>query len=200
MPALVPHYRVLTWDIRRHGASRPLAGPFTLPDAVADLAAIIDSLRVSRAVMAGQSMGTYVGQEMTFRHPDRCFSPRPPDLAEGRLGGGFRLTRLGEFRLGDLAKPELIYQLTHAGLPLTSRRSGRLRPRPVDTTSLVGREQAMASWPACSRSRGATGDADRAGRGRQDPADTGRGSTSARQSPQWALPRQPASSPRARGR
>jgi len=71
MPALVPHYRVLTWDIRGHGASRPLAGPFTIPDAVADLAAILDSLRVSRAVMAGQSMGTYVGQEMTFRHPGR---------------------------------------------------------------------------------------------------------------------------------
>jgi pimeloyl-ACP methyl ester carboxylesterase len=71
MPALVSHYRILTWDIRRHGASRPLAGPFTIPDAIADLAAILDSLRASRAVMLGQSMGTYVGQEMTFRHPDR---------------------------------------------------------------------------------------------------------------------------------
>jgi len=71
VPALVPRYRVLTWDIRRHGASRPLAGPCTIPDAVAGLAAILDSLRVSRAVMLGQSMGTYVGQEMTFRHPDR---------------------------------------------------------------------------------------------------------------------------------
>jgi len=71
MPALVPHYRVLTWDIRGHGASRPLAGPFTIPDAAADLAAILDALRAGRAVMLGQSMGTYVGQEMTFRHPDR---------------------------------------------------------------------------------------------------------------------------------
>src|SRR5215470_8315442 len=66
MPALV-----LTWDIRGHGASRPLAGPFTFPDAAADLAAILDALRAGRAVMLGQSMGTYVGQEMTFRHPDR---------------------------------------------------------------------------------------------------------------------------------
>src|SRR5215475_4727524 len=38
------------------------------------------------------------------------------DLAGGRLGGGFGLRRLGEFRLRDLAEPELIYQLTHADL------------------------------------------------------------------------------------
>jgi len=200
MPAPVPHYRVLTWDIRGHGSSRPLAGPFTIPDAVADLAAILDSLRVSRAVMAGQSMGTYVGQEMTFRHPDRCFSPRPPDLAEGRLGGGFRLTRLGEFRLGDLAKPELIYQLTHAGLPtdFTPIRTAAGRGR---WTHLAGRAGAGDGKLAGTLTQpGCDGDADRPGRGRQDPADTGRGPTSARQSPQWALPRQPASSPRARGR
>src|SRR5215468_1194620 len=40
------------------------------------------------------------------------------DLVEGRLGGGFGLKRLGEFRLRDLAEPELIYQLTHADLPV----------------------------------------------------------------------------------
>jgi len=38
---------------------------------VADLTAIIGSLGAATAVMLGQSMGTYVGQEMTFRHPDR---------------------------------------------------------------------------------------------------------------------------------
>src|SRR6516225_10530606 len=39
------------------------------------------------------------------------------DLVEGRLAGGFDLQLLGEFRLRDLAEPELIYQLTHAELP-----------------------------------------------------------------------------------
>src|SRR5215475_5773607 len=39
------------------------------------------------------------------------------DLVQGRLGGGFGLKKLGEFRLRDLADPELIYQLTHADLP-----------------------------------------------------------------------------------
>jgi predicted ATPase/class 3 adenylate cyclase len=70
------------------------------------------------------------------------------DLVVGRLGGGFGLKRLGEFRLRDLAGPELIYQLTQAGLPAdfppirTGAERGP-RPLPVSTTSLVGREQAI---------------------------------------------------------
>src|SRR4029077_11059538 len=51
-------------------------------------------------------------------HGGQVLVPRATrDLAGGRLGGGFGLTRLGEFRLRDLAEPELIYQLTHADLP-----------------------------------------------------------------------------------
>src|SRR6266536_2280695 len=70
------------------------------------------------------------------------------DLVAGRLGGGFGLTRLGEFRLRDLAEPELIYQLTHAdlpaGFPPIRTVGGRgPRPLPVGTTSLVGREEAI---------------------------------------------------------
>jgi hypothetical protein len=69
------------------------------------------------------------------------------DLAGGRLGGGFGLTRLGEFRLRDLAEPELIYQLTHADLPAefppirtVAERSGNL---PVPVSSLSA---ASGSW------------------------------------------------------
>jgi predicted ATPase/class 3 adenylate cyclase len=70
------------------------------------------------------------------------------DLVAGRLGGGFGLRKLGEFRLRDLAEPELIYQLTHADLPagfppLRTGAGRGPRPLPVDPTSLVGREQAI---------------------------------------------------------
>jgi predicted ATPase/class 3 adenylate cyclase len=70
------------------------------------------------------------------------------DLVAGRLGGGFGLKRLGEFRLRDLAEPELIYQLTHADLaadfpPIHTLAERGPRPLPVGTTSLVGREQAI---------------------------------------------------------
>jgi predicted ATPase len=70
------------------------------------------------------------------------------DLVAGRLGGGFGLKRLGEFRLRDLAGPELIYQLTHADLPagfppIRTLAERGPRPLPASTTSLVGREQAV---------------------------------------------------------
>src|SRR5262249_58842602 len=70
------------------------------------------------------------------------------DLVEGRLGGGFGLKRLGEFRLRDLAEPELIYQLTHADLPagfppIVTLAGRGPRPLPVEITSLVGREEAI---------------------------------------------------------
>jgi predicted ATPase/class 3 adenylate cyclase len=70
------------------------------------------------------------------------------DLVAGRLGSGFGLKRLGEFRLRDLAGPELIYQLTHADLPpdfppIHTLAERGPRPLPGGTTSLVGREQAI---------------------------------------------------------
>jgi predicted ATPase/class 3 adenylate cyclase len=65
------------------------------------------------------------------------------DLVEGRLGAGFGLKRLGEFRLRDLAEPELIYQLTHADLPTEfppirtlTERAGNL---PLPVSSFIGR-------------------------------------------------------------
>jgi predicted ATPase/class 3 adenylate cyclase len=68
-------------------------------------------------------------------------------LVEGRLGGGFGLKRLGEFRLRDLAGPELIYQLTHADLPADfppvrtlAERTGDL---PVPVSSFIGRDREL---------------------------------------------------------
>ena len=65
------------------------------------------------------------------------------DLVAGRLGGGFGLKELGEFRLRDLAEPELIFQLTHADLPVdfppihtVAERTGNL---PLQVSSFIGR-------------------------------------------------------------
>jgi predicted ATPase/class 3 adenylate cyclase len=69
------------------------------------------------------------------------------DLAGGRLGGGFGLKPLGEFRLRDLAEPELIYQLTHADLqgdfpPIRTlaERTGNL---PLPVSSFIGRDREL---------------------------------------------------------
>src|SRR5262247_3786453 len=69
------------------------------------------------------------------------------DLVEGRLGGGFGLTRLGEFRLRDLAEPELIYQLTHAdlaaGFPPIVTLAGRSGNLPLPVSSFIGRAREL---------------------------------------------------------
>jgi predicted ATPase len=81
------------------------------------------------------------------------------DLAGGRLGGGFGLQRLGEFRLRDLAEPELIYQLTHADLPAdfpppNTVDAGNL---PVPVSSFIGRERELEqATAALSRAREVT--------------------------------------------
>jgi predicted ATPase/class 3 adenylate cyclase len=69
------------------------------------------------------------------------------DLVGGRVSGGFGLKRLGEFRLRDLAGPELIYQLTHADLPADfppirtiAERTSNL---PVPVSSFIGREREL---------------------------------------------------------
>ena len=65
------------------------------------------------------------------------------DLVAGRLGSGFGLKELGEFRLRDLAAPELIFQLTHPELlvefpPIhtVAERTGNL---PLQVSSFIGR-------------------------------------------------------------
>jgi predicted ATPase/class 3 adenylate cyclase len=74
------------------------------------------------------------------------------DLVEGRLGSGFGLKRLGEFRLRDLSQPELIYQLTHADLPAgfpplvtIAERTGNL---PVPVSSFIGRARELEQTAA----------------------------------------------------
>jgi pimeloyl-ACP methyl ester carboxylesterase len=53
VPALVSRFRVMSWDIRGHGASRPLDGSFAIPHAVDDLVAILDSVGAARASCSG---------------------------------------------------------------------------------------------------------------------------------------------------
>ena len=74
------------------------------------------------------------------------------DLVQGRLDGAFGLKRLGEFRLRDLAEPELIYQLTHADLPAdfppirtVAERTSNL---PLPVSSFIGRERELQQTAA----------------------------------------------------
>ncbi len=71
VPVLAPHYRVLTWDVRGHGQSRPAGEKFSIRLAVEDLRAIMDEQGYNEAVFVGQSMGGIIAQEMVFLYPKR---------------------------------------------------------------------------------------------------------------------------------
>jgi pimeloyl-ACP methyl ester carboxylesterase len=72
VPALLDAgYRVLVWDVRGHGESKPLGETFTILQAAEDLLAILDELGVEQAVFVGQSMGAYIAQEIAFSYPER---------------------------------------------------------------------------------------------------------------------------------
>ncbi len=71
--ALADAYRVLTWDLRWHGSSRPGGGPFSLGVLVDDLLALLERVGAAHTpiVAVGQSLGGNLAQELVFRHPAR---------------------------------------------------------------------------------------------------------------------------------
>lgn len=69
LPLVGEHFRVLAWDMRGHGLSRP--GQFSVAAAVQDLLDLLNRLQVQQAILVGHSLGGNLHQEMVFRHPER---------------------------------------------------------------------------------------------------------------------------------
>jgi pimeloyl-ACP methyl ester carboxylesterase len=69
LPLAGQQFRILAWDVRGHGLSRP--APFVLQSAVEDLLAILDRMQVKQAVFVGHSMGGNLHQELVFHYPKR---------------------------------------------------------------------------------------------------------------------------------
>jgi pimeloyl-ACP methyl ester carboxylesterase len=63
-------YRVVTVDIRGHGASTARA-PFEIADAALDLTAILDREGVDAALVVGLSLGASMAMELALREPAR---------------------------------------------------------------------------------------------------------------------------------
>jgi len=82
-------HRVLVWDVRGHGLSKPL-GEFDIWMCVQDLTAILEHAGMRRPIHVGHSMGGYIVQELAFRRPEQvramvmlsttCLTWRPPTV------------------------------------------------------------------------------------------------------------------------
>lgn len=64
-------YRVLTWDVRGHGQSKPIGDGFSLGIATGDLLSILEQVSFREVVQVGQSFGGFIAQEFTYHHPER---------------------------------------------------------------------------------------------------------------------------------
>lgn len=61
-------YNIITWDAPAHGQSRPF-GTYTFKETSVYIQEILDSLKVSKAVLIGQSLGGYFAQSFIKYFP-----------------------------------------------------------------------------------------------------------------------------------
>ena len=69
-PLVTAGYRVLTWDIRGHGISKPIGEEFSVTSVADDLQALIHHLEHETVILLGHSFGGYVSQQLTYRSPE----------------------------------------------------------------------------------------------------------------------------------
>jgi len=150
IPTVARDYRVLTWDVRGHGLSQPMGEPFSLPLAVEDLLAILDRLGYQQAVFVGHSNGTYIAQELAFRHPERvqalviadgtCITWKRSAFDDWlvRISGGL----MGLFPYETLKK---------AGLPMVSDRKD-VQEYTYRAYSMLSKTDYLAIWNGMTRS------------------------------------------------
>jgi pimeloyl-ACP methyl ester carboxylesterase len=68
--ALSGRHRCIAWDERGHGETGDATAPFSYWDSADDLAALLRSLGVERAVLAGMSQGGYLSLRAALAHPE----------------------------------------------------------------------------------------------------------------------------------
>ena len=71
LEAFKERYCILNYDMRGHGQSEAPKGPYTLDMLADDVLALMDSLKIKRAIYCGLSIGGMIGQTLALR-------PNPP--------------------------------------------------------------------------------------------------------------------------
>src|SRR6266568_821000 len=71
MPDLVPHFQILRYDTRGHGASDAPKGEYSVEQLGRDVLALADALGLSSFVFCGLSLGSAIGQWLAINTPER---------------------------------------------------------------------------------------------------------------------------------
>jgi 3-oxoadipate enol-lactonase len=85
---LADGYRVLRLDMRGHGGSDPVDGPYTMDQLADDVAAALDFLGAGKVHYIGLSIGGMIGQAFAIRHGGRLLSSMLCDTLPATPAGG----------------------------------------------------------------------------------------------------------------
>jgi 3-oxoadipate enol-lactonase len=71
---LNPHFQVLRYDMRGHGHSDVIPGPYTLELLGEDVIGLLDALNIDQVHFVGLSIGGMIGQDLALNHTHRLKS------------------------------------------------------------------------------------------------------------------------------
>ncbi|MEJ5198599.1 MAG: alpha/beta fold hydrolase, partial [Anaerolineae bacterium] len=138
MVGLSDEMRVIAPDLRGFGRSAAaLTGPLTMDQHADDLAALLDALKIERAIVAGLSMGGYIAFAFWRRHRPRVAAliladtraePDSPQARANRDAAAEKVRQAGVAALADDMLPRLLAPTSMAD----PRRVERLRRMILD--------------------------------------------------------------------
>ncbi|MGB5047408.1 MAG: alpha/beta hydrolase [Caldilineaceae bacterium] len=144
--SLARSYRVLTWDIRGHGASQS-ALPFELNRAVDDLQALLQHTGYTEAIFVGVSAGGILTQ---------LFERRFPHAVQGMaliscnpLGAASSPAARFRYQLTSSLLHLLPYWFVLAQIPAYLSTRPEVQKYAVESMKKSGRENFLAAWQAC---------------------------------------------------
>lgn len=142
--------RVIVPDLRGYGASQGSVDGW--PAFADDLAALLDAVRVPRAVVAGLSMGGQIALELWARHPlrvaglllaDTTAAGETPDSRSARLAQADRLVAEGM----DPYAVEMLYRMVAPDAPPAVARHVLAMMRSTDPAGAAAAQRARADRP-----------------------------------------------------
>ena len=75
-------YKVIIWDMPYHGMSSPINNRASFTETAADfIVKLLNHTRTDKAILVGQSLGSFVTQQVAHRHPEKV-------IATVHIGGG----------------------------------------------------------------------------------------------------------------
>jgi 3-oxoadipate enol-lactonase len=146
--------RVIAPDLRGSGRSDAPPGPYSMDQHADDLASLLDSLGIRRAVAAGLSMGGYIAFALWRRHPERvqalvlADTRAEPDNPQARTNRDVAAARVREIGPAAFAAEMLPRIMAAANADDPSIRGRALRMMGAQSTDgLIGALGALRDRP-----------------------------------------------------